>query len=64
MCRLRTRDSGFRDIWREMESITNLINSDVFDFLGEKKGKEPSSVSALKLLNLHLKRAQAKNTAQ
>ena len=52
------KDSEFRDIWREMESIRNLINSDVFDFLEEKKGKEPSSVSVLKLLILkeHKKR--------
>lgn len=38
-----------------MESIRNLINSDVFDFLGERGGKEPSSVSALKLLSFILK---------
>lgn len=54
ICGLRTRDSEFRDIWREMESIRNLINLNVFDFSGEKKGKEPSSVSVLKLLNLIL----------
>lgn len=54
MCGLRTRNSEFRGIWREMESIRNLISSDVFDFLGER-GKEPSSVSVLKLLNLILK---------
>lgn len=54
MCDLTTRDIEFSGVWKEMETIRNVINLPIFDFLGEKKGKEPSSVSVLKLLNFIL----------